>query len=413
MLNQNGERELAYVVKIGWVKPIEGADNIELVGINGWTCIAKKGEFQAGDLAVYFEIDSKLPEAEWSEFLAAKHYKVKTMKLGKFKVVSQGLALPAEAFGWENTTTGQFAGDEPIIKKPDGNYFAEGDFLTKELNVTYSVEEDNARKAKVNPDAKINAALQRHPKIAKKYGKLIKKNKILRALFVFFFGKKNDAKAWPDWVKKTDEERVQNMTWILENKNVWYATEKVDGTSSTYTMKGAGRKRVFYICSRNVCFDTPEKMANGGYYETNVYQEMAIKYNIEDVLAQILDNNKDLDFVTLQGETYGEGIQKRDYKLKGHDFAAFNLIYGYKDGSQKRFNPREMTDILAEFDIPCVPIVNEQFVLPDTVEELLNIATDKSKIDGGMREGLVFRSKDGVQSFKAVSNEFLLKYHNG
>ena len=29
----------------------------------------------------------------------------------------------------------------------------------------------------------------------------------------------------------------------------------------------------------------------------------------------------------------------------------------------------------------------------------------------GMREGLVFRSTDGVKSFKAVSNEFLLKYH--
>ena len=395
MLNKNNERELAYIVKIGWVKPIEGADNIELVGINGWTCIAKKGEFQAGDLAVYFEIDSKLPETDWSEFLAAKHYKVKTMKLSKFKVISQGLALPFSAFGWES------------------NKYQEGDFLTKELGVTYSVEEDNARKASVNPDAKINAALQRHPKIAKKYGKLIKKNKVLRALFVFFFGKKKDVKGWPAWVKKTDEERVQNMTWILENKDEWFATEKVDGTSSTYTMKGFGRKREFYICSRNVCFDTPEKMEKGGYYDTNVYQEMAIKYDIENVLATILDNYKSLEFVTLQGETYGDGIQKRNYNLKDHDFAAFNLIFGYKDGTQKRFNPREMTDMLAGFGVPCVPIVDEHFVLPDTVEELLNIATDKSKIDGGMREGLVFRSKDGVQSFKAVSNEFLIKYHQG
>ena len=49
---------------------------------------------------------------------------------------------------------------------------------------------------------------------------------------------------------------------------------------------------------------------------------------------------------------------------------------------------------------------------PYTVDELLEIATDKSAIDGEMREGLVFRSTDGVQSFKAVSNEFLLKYHN-
>jgi len=50
-------------------------------------------------------------------------------------------------------------------------------------------------------------------------------------------------------------------------------------------------------------------------------------------------------------------------------------------------------------------------MLPETVAELLDIATGKSVIDGGDREGLVFRSLDGVSSFKAVSNEFLAKYH--
>ena len=65
------------------------------------------------------------------------------------------------------------------------------------------------------------------------------------------------------------------------------------------------------------------------------------------------------------------------------------------------------------YKVPCVPIVDEHFILPDTIEELLEIATGTSKIDGGMREGLVFRSEDGTKSFKAVSNEFLMKYHNG
>jgi hypothetical protein len=70
-----------------------------------------------------------------------------------------------------------------------------------------------------------------------------------------------------------------------------------------------------------------------------------------------------------------------------------------------------MTDILAGYGVPCVPIINEHFILPDTVEELLNIATGNSAIDGKPREGIVFRSPDGERSFKAVSNEFLLKYH--
>ena len=396
MLNKQGERELAYVVRVGWVAPIEGADNIELIGINGWTCIAKKGEFKEGDLAVYFEIDSKLPEADWSAFMASKGYKVKTMKLNKFKVVSQGLALPLSTFGWEQEDS------------------LEGEFLTKNLGVTYAVAEDNVRKA--NSVDKYKKMCQRRPDVFKKpVVQWIYKHEWGKKILFMLYGKKKDTRRWPAWVVKTDEERVQNMPWILNDKGPWFATEKIDGTSTTFTMKGFGKKREFYVCSRNVNFDTPEKKENGGYYDTNVYIEMAEKYNVEEVLASILDaNKKDLDFVTLQGETYGDGIQKRTYGLKGHDFAAFNLIYGYKDGTVKRFNPKEMTDILTiHYSIPCVPIVDPAFVLPDTVEELLAYATDKSKIDGGMREGIVFRDEMGERSFKAVSNEFLLKYHNG
>ena len=410
MLNKDNERELAYVIRIGWIKPIAGADNIELVGINGWQCIAKKGEFAENDLAVYFEIDSKLPEdAEWAAFLAPKHFKVKTMKLGKFNVVSQGLALPASAFG---AICYQDGDGQMYIHFDKNSYIgknvnvAEGEFLTKELGVTYSVEEDNARKAKANPDAKINAALARHPQIAKKYGKFIKKHKFARWLFLLFFGKKKDVRDWPIWVAKTDEERIQNIPFILNNKEPWIATEKIDGTSTTFTMKrGKLGKYEFYICSRNVVFNKPDKKC---FYNTNVYIEMAEKYNIENVLKDILDKNKDLDWVTLQGETFGEGIQKRDYGMKNHDFRGFNFITS-KEGRWDSI--RAAKYLQDEYNIPWVPIIDTNFILPDTVEELLAIATDKSKIDGGMREGLVFRSQDGTQSFKAVSNEFLLKYH--
>lgn len=411
MLNKKGERELAYVVSVGWVKPIEGADNIELIGINGWTCIAKKGEFKEGDLAVYFEIDSKLPEKEWSEFLAPKHYKVKTMKLSKFGVISQGLALPAEAFGWKFETSGQFAGDIPLIitnneKRP---YLEEGAFVTEMLGVTYSVEEDNKRKA---PSVdKYKKMASRHPEIFKKpFVRWLYKYNWGKKLLFLFFGKKKDTRTWPAWVVKTDEERVQNMPWILENKEPWYATEKIDGTSTTFTMKGRGKKAQFYVCSRNVVFDTPEKAANC-YYDSNVYLEMAEKYNIEEVLKNILSDDLFLEFVTIQGETYGANIQKRDYSIKDHDFAVFNVIFGYKDGTIVRLNPGEMTRFIKPYGLKAVPIVDEHFILPDTVEELLTIATGNSALDGKMREGLVFRSKDGVKSFKAVSNEFLLKYH--
>ena len=62
--------------------------------------------------------------------------------------------------------------------------------------------------------------------------------------------------------------------------------------------------------------------------------------------------------------------------------------------------------------LECVPIVDEDFILPNSCEELLKIAEGESLIDGQPREGLVFRDKEGKESFKAVSNTFLEKYHN-
>ena len=410
MLNEKGQRELVYVVRINEIKPIEGKDRVECAVVGGWTVMVRKGQFKPGDLGIYFEIDSKVPEKEPFMFLEGKHFKIKTQKYktpsGYFW--SQGLLMSAEDFGWKLHNDTIFMGDGL------DDYVIEKDFLTEKLGVTYADADDNKRKAKSADKYKLMA--QRRPDIfKKKWAQWMMRRNWGKKVMFFFFGKKKDKKSqWPSWVKKTDEERVQNMPWILQDKSEWFATEKIDGTSTTFTMKGYGRKREFYTCSRNVVFDKPDKNC---YYETNVYTEMGEKYNMENVLDCLMTffenaNQRDVEFVTIQGETYGEGIQKRDYGLKGHDFMAFNLIVGFKDGEIKRFNPLVMTIILTDYGIPCVPIVNEYFILPDTVDELLAIATDKSAIDGGMREGLVFRSSDGVRSFKAVSNEFLMKYHS-
>jgi hypothetical protein len=385
------KRALAYTAKCGAIKPIEGADNIELMAVNGWNVIVKKGEFKEGDYCVYFEIDSKLPVEAWSVFMAPKHYKVKTMKLNKFRVISQGLALPLDSFGIFILET-------------------ENVDLTEILGVTYSVEEDNKRKAE---NTKYDKMRQRHLELFKK-NKLVKwlyQREWGRKLLFIFLGKKKDTRGWPAWVIKTDEERCQNLPHLFPGDGTeWIVTEKIDGTSTTFTMKRKPfNKRDFYICSRNVVFDKPDKKC---FYETNVYVEMAEKYNIEWLLNEFLNDHDDLEFVTLQGGTYGAGVQKREYSIDGHDFMAFNLIFGYKNGEVERFNPMTMTKILDNYDIPCVPIVSACYVLPATCEELLDYAaSDVSQLDGGMREGIVLRTKDGKQSFKAVSNEFLLKYH--
>ena len=387
------QRELAYVVKIDNIIPIDGADRVEQAVVGGWHIMVRKGQFKIGDKAVYFEIDSKVPEREPYMFLADKHFKIKTQKYFKGTVISQGLLMAFEDFGWAE------------------DKYEVGTFLTKELEVIYSVEEDNKRKSNIT---KYDKMYQRHLGLFKKskfLRKMFKSNLGKKILFIFL-GKKRDTRNWPSWVVKTDEERVQNMPFLFpgDPDKKWIVTEKIDGTSTTFTMKGRKKKEEFYICSRNVNFDKPEKAENC-FYETNVYIEMAEKYNMESVLRNILENHQEFEFVTIQGETYGANIQKRDYGLTGHDFMAFNLIFGYKDGRVERLNPIDMTSILVNtYNIPCVPVL-DTIILPDTMDEMIAYANGKSLVDGGMREGVVLRTLDGVESFKAVSNDFLIKYH--
>ena len=387
------QRELAYVVKIDNIISIDGADRVEQAVVGGWHIMVRKGQFKTGDKAVYFEIDSKVPEREPYMFLADKHFKIKTQKYFKGTVISQGLLMAFEDFDW--------AEDKYEI----------GTFLTKELEVTYAVEEDNKRKSNIT---KYDKMYQRHLVLFKKYKILRKifKTNIGKKILFIFLGKKRDTRNWPAWVVKTDEERVQNMPFLFpgDPDKKWIVTEKIDGTSTTFTMKGRKKKEEFYICSRNVNFDKPEKAENC-FYETNVYIEMAEKYNMESVLRNILENHPEFEFVTIQGETYGANIQKRDYGLIGHDFMAFNLIFGYKDGRVERLNPIDMTSILVNtYNIPCVPIL-DTIILPETMDEMIAYANGKSLVDGGMREGVVLRTLDGVESFKSVSNDFLIKYH--
>lgn len=387
------QRELVYVVKIDNIIPIDGADRVEQAVVGGWHIMVRKGQFKAGDKAVYFEIDSKVPQREPYMFLSDKHFKIKTQKYFKGTVISQGLLMAFEDFDWNE------------------DKYEVGTFLTKELGVTYAVEEDNKRKSNIT---KYDKMYQRHLDLFKKHKILRKifKTNIGKKILFIFLGKKRDTRNWPAWVVKTDEERVQNMPFLFpgDPDKKWIVTEKIDGTSTTFTMKGRKKKEEFYICSRNVNFDKPEKAENC-FYETNVYIEMAEKYNIESVLRNILENHPEFEFVTIQGETYGANIQKRDYGLTGHDFMAFNLIFGYKDGRVERLNPIDMTSILVNtYNIPCVPVL-ETIILPETMDEMIAYANGKSLVDGGMREGVVLRTLDGVESFKSVSNDFLIKYH--
>lgn len=388
---ENKERALAHIEKIEWVKPIEGANNIELIGVLGWVCVAKKGEFQTGDLAVYIEIDSKCPEDdERFEFLANKKYKVKTMKLGKFKVISQGLALPLSLF--------------PEL---DGKNI--GDDVSKDLKITYSSEEDVKRKSNsIDPNAKFKSMAARHKNLAKKkWFRWLMKREWGKKLLFFFLGKKRDnPKEFPKWIVKTDETRIENAPFYLQNKNPWIKTEKLDGTSCTFAIdrqKKGKDKFEFIVCSRNVRQADKNQEC---YHDSNIYWELADKYGIESVLTKLaIENN--YDRVVLQGEGVGD-VQGNPYKFKENRLYVFNLII---EGN--RVGTKEMADFCDGNNLLHVPIISTEYYLPKTMEEMKLEADGYSEINPKVRrEGYVYRSQDGQQSFKNVSREYLLK-HNG
>ena len=384
----NNKRSLAYTVKCGKIEKIEGADNIELMSVLGWKVIVKIGEFHEGDICVYFEIDSKLPEKEWSAFMASKHYKVKTMKLGKFGVISQGLALPISVF------------DVAIPNE-------EGVDVTSLLGVTYAVEEDNARKGKGDPDAKYKSMAARHKNIFKKpWAKWMMRRTWGRKIMFFFFGKKKDnPRGFPTFVSKTDEERVENQPWRIGDGKTYLATEKLDGTSCTYALERKGKNKFeFYVCSRNVRQQDEKQEC---YHDHNIYWDLAFKYDIEQHLKDFLNEFPYLKWVCIQGEGVGS-VQGNPLKLKEDDLYIFN----FKESETGRWPSQAGKEQVEEWGMKWVPILGE-VQMPDTMEELKELATGKSVVNPDvMREGIVYRSLDGSDSFKNVSREYLLK-HNG
>lgn len=417
MLNKDNVRELAYVVKVDAVTEIPGYDRVELAHIGGWTVVVGKGEFKAGDPAIYFEIDSKLPEVEPftnMKFLADKGYKVKTQKM--CKSLSQGLLMSAANFGWtignvvDDTGTVAIVDDENVIHFD--NDLDDSRFLTKKLGVTYAVSEDNARKA--NSADKYKKMAQRHRKLfSKKPFRWLMKRAWGRKLLFVFFGKKKDKKtAFPkhfEYIHPTDQERCENMTWVLTDKTPFIRTQKCDGSSGTYIVerKPFGRFE-FYVCSRNVR-QLDEKQEC--FHDTNYYWEVAHKYNIEQKLTSILKDRPDLDYICWQGEICAPKIQKNPHHLSETHFYCFHMI----DSKVGKYDIRTAKKIWDAMDMETVPIDEELYIMPDDFEEFKASATgyyDASVCEGQDncdREGYVYyKASDPNFSFKNVSREYLL-----
>ena len=256
-------RKLASIQKIREVLPIEGADRIELVKVLGWQCVCGKGDFQPGDLCVYFEVDSFLPVREEFEMLRKSSYKNNDFMGEGFKLntmkfkgqISQGLVLPID-----------------LLPPLAGSEWVEGDDVTSLLGVhEWEVPE------------------------------------MVGSVGTFKSGR-------PSFIPKTDETRIQSMPQLLQEFAglPYYITTKMDGSSYSIGIQDG---EVFYT-SHNCTLIDDGKSSFIELVKKNGYVKMLQDYAYDRQISSIV----------LQGEFCGAGIQKNRLKLKEPGWFVFTCI---------------------------------------------------------------------------------------
>jgi len=356
------ERKLASIRRIGNIDPIEGADNIVKLHVDGWSLVsAKANKFMPGDLICYFEIDSFLPIEERFEFLrkgcfkSTKHlgdgFRIKTVKLKG--TLSQGLAIPL--------VKGENDEGRPcyFITDSEGNKHevSEGDDVTEILKV-----QKYEKPIPANLSGKIKGTL-------------------------------------PSLIRKTDQERIQNIYKELayDLKAQWEVSLKLDGSSMTVYKKGD----ILGVCSRNMELYEDDE---------NLYWRVARNLRIPEMLQW---HGKNIAF---QGELMGPGVQSNREWLKTHTFFLFDV---WDIDRQRYYSPDERIRLVkaindSGFELPHVHVFGTKTLgdFGKTDEEILTNVLQFAQgpsIYNSVREGIVFKRLDGGLSFKAISQEYLLK----
>ena len=339
-------RKMATIRKIDALRPIPGADAIECAIVGGWTCVVKKDEFKAGDLAVYCEIDSWIPY-EVAPFLSRGNFphvynEVKGERLRTVKLrgqLSQGLLLPRYA----------------ALDKVGEIY--EGMDVSELLGIT-------------KYEAPIPAALQGE----------------IKGMF-------------PSRIPKTDQERIQNLSvelaeWCAEGLT-WEVTEKLDGSSMTvYVINGD-----VGVCSRNLDLKpNPDNSLWRAAYKHELPAKLAnIGRNIA-VQGELIGNG-------IQGNLY----KMRDQDFYVYDIYDIDAGRYFTPAERRVFSDKHELNhcpVIAHYanllDTLGITNIDDILKFAEGKSVLGNIVRPE-------REGLVFKCNEKQVSFKAISNRFLLK----
>ena len=214
------QRKLASIQKVIKIQPIEKADRIEKITILGWEVVCRKNEFKEGDLVVYCEVDSILPDKSEFEFLRERKFRIRTVKLKK--QVSQGICFPLSIL-------------------PKGKY-AEGDDVTDILGIKKYDPQLIAEDKMLNESAS---------KSRNAFDRMMRRYNWYRRLTI-----KITKLPFPSFIRKTDEDRIQLFPNICENHKdtIFQMTEKIDGCLSENTLitTDRGIKTIKEICEKKI-----------------------------------------------------------------------------------------------------------------------------------------------------------------
>jgi RNA ligase (TIGR02306 family) len=277
---------VCYVGAIGEVRPIEGADNIELVMINGWNAITKKGEYKVDDLVVVATTDAVIPQ-KLSDGLNVTSYlrkgqRVRTIKLRK--VYSECLIIPI--------------GFVPEKYKYDGSDCMELLEVFKYEPPVKMIQLSGGRKIKYSQNPNFH-------------------------IYYKFPNLKNVPEMF-------NEDDIVTVTRKLHGTNARFGIVKKKKLSIFDRVKKLfGNKWVNYeyvLGSHNV-----EKGSESqGFYSTDVWKTISDNYKIKDRLWDYVKKYGSPDYLgdglIIYGEIYGHGIQKNyDYGLTDIKFAGFDV----------------------------------------------------------------------------------------
>jgi hypothetical protein len=417
------ERKLVTVRPISALLPIPGADAIETAVIDGWTVVVKKGEFQVNDLCVYFEIDSFLPDGNpaWQflvdkqsqEFEGVRGHRLRTIRLRK--QLSQGLALPLSAFPQiKDSVPKSFDVKPGAIHQVYGEYLSDTDFAplldVKKWEATLPAQLAGQAEGlfpsfivKTDQERCQNLCRQifgYDPQVVPVDSSNIPQDEIDRLLSTGEFVKNEDgsiSKLLPAQASRNDRYEV---------------TIKLDGSSMTvfndggYYVNEDGTDHVG-VCSRNLELKDNEENAQ------NAFVKMFNESGLKDALK------KTGLAVAVQGELMGPNIQGNRENLKVHQFFVFN-IQALAPDVQQFLPPLQRLAVLEKLYDAGVSrelVMHAPILFSNTTLEALGIEDIQSLLDfangpslnNPVREGLVFKRHDGLFSFKAISNHYLLQ----